>query len=181
MTIVHTKSGRAFDVVKIDPDAIDIEDIAWSLAHQCRYNGHVTRFYSVAEHSYKGAILAAAYGWAVQRAFLLHDAAEAYIGDIIAPIKNHPAVKERLIGIEAPLLSAIYRKFDVEPVSGSVALIDRRMCAIEVSQLVTTPLTGDWPDEVREPAPFHGLDALGDDPKNARAGFLRMAQMLGIG
>lgn len=82
---MHTFTGKKF--YPMDPRAEDIciEDIAHSLGLQCRYNGHVKEFYSVAEHcvhmsyavSPKNAL------WA-----LLHDATEAYVGDMIRPLKK---------------------------------------------------------------------------------------------
>lgn len=80
----ETISGRAFSLIDPDPKSILITDIADSLAKQCRFNGHIPRFYSVAQHCCIVADLLPArlglYG-------LLHDAHEAYIGDIIRPVK----------------------------------------------------------------------------------------------
>lgn len=72
---------------------LDIEDIAHALAFQCRYNGHTRKFYSVAEHSVR---VAQVMDWLSPQedldlwcmAGLMHDAAEAYIGDIISPVKT---------------------------------------------------------------------------------------------
>lgn len=51
MTWIQTYSGRQFDIAAPTPEMVDLEDIAHSLAMQCRYNGHCQHFYSVAEHS----------------------------------------------------------------------------------------------------------------------------------
>lgn len=83
-----TYTGRRFYPLDPRVSEVDWRDIAHSLAFTCRYGGHVRRFYSVAEHC---AILAGYFlrlgkpdlaKWA-----LLHDAAEAYVGDIIRPLK----------------------------------------------------------------------------------------------
>lgn len=81
-----TIGGQKF--YPFDPRAseVDIEDIATSLSHICRFNGHVKRFYSVAEHS----VLCSYVGdptYAFDK--LMHDAEEAYTGDLIRPIKTH--------------------------------------------------------------------------------------------
>lgn len=86
-----TYSGRAFWPLDPRPDEVDIVDIARALSHQCRYNGHCAVFYSVAEHSVKLA------DWfrdvqddvGLARQALLHDAAEAYLGDMIRPLKRY--------------------------------------------------------------------------------------------
>lgn len=99
---MQTFTGRAF--YPLDPRASEINslDIAHSLAMQCRYNGHVQRFYSVAEH----CVLLCDYvldqaGLGPDEAHdaapevrrlalwaLLHDAGEAYVGDMVRPLKR---------------------------------------------------------------------------------------------
>lgn len=87
---LQTASGRRFDLCDPRPDMVDFEvDIPEALARVPRFTGHVRAGpYSVAQHSVIGA-------WAILRetgetaaalAFLLHDAHEAYIGDIATPI-----------------------------------------------------------------------------------------------
>lgn len=82
----QTWSGKTLFLLDPDPEKICIEDIAHALARQCRYNGHVDcMHYSVAQHS----VLVS---WVVPSQFapvgLLHDAAEAYLGDCVRPLKN---------------------------------------------------------------------------------------------
>jgi hypothetical protein len=82
---INVFSGGKFDILKPDWEDIFIEDIAHSLAYQCRFAGHTTKFYSVAEHSIILSHLTKPEDrlWA-----LLHDSAEAYIGDVIRPVKH---------------------------------------------------------------------------------------------
>lgn len=84
----NTATGRTVHALTPDIEAIDIEDIALSLARQCRFMGHMRRdvwFYSVAQHS-----VHVSYECAPEHALLglLHDAAEAYVQDLISPIKH---------------------------------------------------------------------------------------------
>jgi uncharacterized protein len=65
-------------------DDVHIEDIAHGLAFQCRFNGQTRAFYSVAQHSLLVAGLVPA---RLRLAALLHDAAEAYLGDMVKPLK----------------------------------------------------------------------------------------------
>jgi len=83
-TFIQTYSGKKFDYLKATADDIDIEDIANPLANICRFSGHVPEFYSVAQHSVLCSQLVPA-----EFAFeaLMHDAAEAYVQDLPAPLK----------------------------------------------------------------------------------------------
>ena len=81
---ISTYLGNRFYPTEGRIDAISIEDIAHGLAYQCRFNGQTNQFYSVAQHS---LMVAALVPPAYQRAALLHDAAEAYLGDMVKPLK----------------------------------------------------------------------------------------------
>jgi hypothetical protein len=85
----HTSRGRAVDLLNPVPEDIDIEEIARALAYQCRYNGNVKAYYSVAEHSVLMADRLYRSTGAPQLAMgaLLHDAAEAFTGDITYPMQ----------------------------------------------------------------------------------------------
>jgi hypothetical protein len=81
---MQTRWGRAFYPLDPRPEDIDICDIAASLAKLCRYTGHTKSFYSVAQHSVLVSTLVPAEH---ARWGLLHDAAEAYTGDMGRPMK----------------------------------------------------------------------------------------------
>lgn len=86
---IQSYTGRQVTPLTITPDQICLEDIAHALSNKSRYTGHCPRFYSVAEHSVKGARLFAQQGRPdLALAFLFHDAAEAYLPDIAGPIKG---------------------------------------------------------------------------------------------
>jgi 5'-deoxynucleotidase YfbR-like HD superfamily hydrolase len=84
---------------------ICIEDIAHSLSHQCRFNGHLPTFYSVAHHS---ILTAERVDPEHKLAALLHDASEAYLCDIPRPIKPHLTNYKE---IEDKLMQVIAEKF----------------------------------------------------------------------
>lgn len=86
---IQTHSGRALDLLEPCVHDIWLADIVRSLARQNRYLGHVGP-YNVAQHSVACSITAGYLGLpeSVQLAVLMHDAAEAYIGDIPAPLKR---------------------------------------------------------------------------------------------
>lgn len=88
-TIATFPSGVHVDPLNLRPEQVRLVDIAHALGMLCRFNGHVRYFYSVAQHSAE-----VSYGiWQVQRSLalpaLLHDAAEAYLGDQIRSLKQH--------------------------------------------------------------------------------------------
>ncbi|SHG67276.1 phosphohydrolase [Massilia sp. CF038] len=81
---VSTFLGNRFYPLEPRIDRVAIEDIAHGLAYQCRFNGQTQAFYSVAQHSLVVASLVPA---DLRLAALLHDAAEAYLGDMVKPLK----------------------------------------------------------------------------------------------
>lgn len=126
-TQIETASGRFVDVLSPDPEAIDLDDIAHALSLTCRYGGHVKRFYSVAEH----AILVhdlLRFGQderntALLLAALLHDAAEAYLGDVVAPLKYAQRSEE----FDYP--GSIHRASRLDDFTGAYKRISSRMDA----------------------------------------------------
>ena len=87
---MKTFTGQYINFQDISSNEFLIEDIAASLSKQCRYNGHTSDFYSVAEHSIYVAILVEHATRSKKEALhaLLHDASEAYLGDISSPLKK---------------------------------------------------------------------------------------------
>jgi len=85
-----THSGRRVHPFDLKREDVDMRDIAHSLSLICRFQGHCPFHYSVAQHSYLVAALLQRDGHPVEIQLwgLLHDAAEAYIGDVISPIKH---------------------------------------------------------------------------------------------
>jgi hypothetical protein len=110
---IKTFTGRV-DPLNPVVDEINIEDIAHALSRQCRYNGHCVGFISVARHSIWVAEQLAAQGYdkVVQLTGLLHDAAEAYLGDLVRPIK-HSDFGVEYLKIEAILEEVIAKCFGI--------------------------------------------------------------------
>lgn len=88
-TTVDTFTGRTIDLAAPNPTAISVADIAHGLSNACRFMGQAQRFYSVAEHSCLVADLVAGEHHDPGRvaAALLHDGHEAYLGDVVTPLK----------------------------------------------------------------------------------------------
>jgi uncharacterized protein len=81
---MQTQSGLRFFPLDPRPRDFDITDIAHALSMLCRYNGHVDQFYSVAEHC---VLISQAVRPEYALDGLMHAAAEAYVGDMIRPLK----------------------------------------------------------------------------------------------
>ncbi len=81
----QTVSGRVFWPFDPRPEDVTLEDVAHALAMECRFGNHTPTFYSVAQHSVLVSRLVAP---SIAMYGLLHDAHEAYMGDMTRPVKN---------------------------------------------------------------------------------------------
>lgn len=134
MNTYTTYSSKVLDLDFVEQKDISLEDIAHSLAYQCRFNGHTKRFYSVAEHSIVlHALVQAESG--VQNlersmAALLHDAGECYTGDITQPVRDFLYVSDAR---EKRILEAIFGAFEIsyKALDESLLAMDEDLCTVE--------------------------------------------------
>jgi 5'-deoxynucleotidase YfbR-like HD superfamily hydrolase len=124
------QSGAELNLLEPASCPFTIEDIAHGLAMTCRYAGQCRIFYSVAEHSVHLSHLAG--GRALEA--LLHDAAEAFIGDVSRPLKQLlPEYK----ALERSLEAVIRARFGLEPVcSPEIKALDLSALATEQAQIM---------------------------------------------
>jgi len=108
-TFILTHLGRKMKLDKMEKEDIRIEDIAHALSMVCRFGGHCARHYSVAEHS---LLVAQMVPEEYKLSALLHDAAEAYLGDVVSPLKRIPQM-DGYRQIERELESLIEEKYSV--------------------------------------------------------------------
>ncbi len=160
---IETFTGKQFYFLDPKEDQIDIRDIAHSLAFTCRYTGHSSRFYSVAEHSVLVSYLAAS-----PLAGLLHDASEAYITDIASPIKPYLSNYKEL---EDMLMGKIAAKFGFDyPLDPDIKDCDATQLKTEAKYLLRSrgqPWAHLYP--TRRP---HGIKPMCLAPEGAEALFL---------
>lgn len=144
---IATYSGKIFDLLNPKPEQVCIEDIAHSLAYQCRYTGHTRSFYSVAQHCVLMAENQDLPGDPIKK--LLHDTDEAYLGDIAKPWKlllyveipltsiqknYHQTIKNFELGIQDVIGLALGVDLSY---SAEVKKSDIRMAATEIRDVMT--------------------------------------------
>lgn len=149
---MRTMQGRCIDLLNPNPDNILIEDIAHALSMQCRFNGMIRQFYSVAQHCVLAAEMFGLLDLSDDEklAVLLHDASEAYLGDVISPLKGLvTGYKE----VESNFMSIIAGKFGFEyPLSKKVKLADMMILEVEWRSLVLgveMKISGWCPDKAK--------------------------------
>lgn len=167
---MQTFTGRAFYPMDPHPDDVDPRDIAHALSMICRYGGHVQAYYSVAEHCVlmSHAVAPENALWA-----LLHDATEAYVGDMVRPLKHAmPAYRQA----EDRLMGVICGRFDIERTCpAEVKAADNRILRDERDALMADP---PLPWTSVEDVPALGVRIHGWSPAEAECRYLaRLAEL----
>ncbi len=135
---INTVSGLRFYPLDPRPEEIIASDIAWSLSMICRFNGGLRRFFSVAQHC---VMVAENVPPDLALAGLLHDASEAYVGDVITPLKA--ILDGKFKELEHRIDRAIFEKFEVAyPMDPEIKAADKRAVATEIRDL--TPASVYW-------------------------------------
>lgn len=180
---VHLSNGKLLDLNNPDLEMITIDEIANSLSKICRFGGRLPEgfFYSVAEHSvlvYQIATQLEGSGTLLtpnaKRAIFLHDAAEAFVGDIVRPVKN------RILGfgpLESRLADAIFEKFGITkndtPRSLLQSCADNAMLELETAFFYGVHHSLPQPLENK-------IEIMCLEPDKARKLFLNTARELGV-
>lgn len=131
---MQTYTGKQFWPLDPRPEEIHILDIAHSLSTICRYGGHTQKFYSVAEHCVLMSYVVPEEDrlWA-----LLHDATEAYVGDMVRPLKiDMPEFREA----EDRIMDCIVEKYELTSLTmpASVHDADARIILNEKEAVMLT-------------------------------------------
>lgn len=148
-------------------DLIDPRDIAHALSQVCRYGGHTRRFYSVAEH---GVLISRAVPEEDRPWGLMHDAAEAYLGDMVRPVKIG---LQEYRDLEGRVLLAIASRFGLNMFGypQTVKDADNRILLDERVELLTPPPQS-WDTSIEDLEPL-GCEVLGWYPPVAELEFLQ--------
>jgi hypothetical protein len=168
---IQTATGQRINPFAPAPEEIEIVDIAHALANQCRFAGHSRVFYSVAQHSIHVAELLSGRTsdsdtllWG-----LLHDGAEAYLGDLSHPIKYHSKLGKSYRSAERELQRVICERFRL-PYDPPQLLreVDLSLLAVERRQLMGA--LWPWPQLEHVVAADINIEPL--TPQDAKAAFL---------
>lgn len=172
-----TFTGKTFDFINPEPDSICIEDIAHALALECRFANQSRVHYSVAQHSVLVSQVVDVRDpvfteIALRRMALLHDAAEAYLGDLSWPLKTLLPDYKR---IEDRVHRAIAKRFGLASLvlPSQVKDADRQLLANEGMSFMSP----DWRDAAVDPCPKIGVIQALDAPR-AEALFLKRFEEL---
>lgn len=168
---MQTYTGRRFYPLAPTADDIHPLDIAHALSLLCRFNGHVDRFYSVAEHC-----VLLSYAVAPEHALwaLLHDATEAYVGDMVRPLKRS---MPEYVAVEDGVMAAIAEAFGISgTMPPEVKLADSRILLNERSALMPHTVHK-WAVDDLEPLP--NTTVIGMSPAAIEAEYIsRLTDLL---
>ena len=110
---------------------VSIRDIAHSLSLQCRFGGHCQRFFSLAEHS---LLLSRMVGLDLALCALLREAAQAYIQDLVLPLRHLLGGYQEL---SDRIWASVAKRFRLPLVlPEAIARADLRLLATEVEYLL---------------------------------------------
>lgn len=107
--LANANSGTLINYRTPVESMVRLEDIGVALSNICRFGGQIHTFYSVAQHTLLVWFLAPDH---LKEAALLHDAAEAYVGDVIKPFKN--LLGDRYESYENKFQAVIFKKYGVD-------------------------------------------------------------------
>jgi hypothetical protein len=166
----QTSTGKKFYFVNTPLESIDVIDIAHSLSNICRWMGHCSEFYSVAQHSVLLSLIAPA---PMKMFALFHDAHEAYLGDLARPLKRLTSLGEEYTRLADPLQRTIEKRFNITPPENmdEFHLLDSRMCVTEAAHFMENDFSNEagW---MMQGAPFE-ISIYPWTPTNAKNAFLK--------
>lgn len=145
-------SGKRFHPIAPSVEDVNTDDMLRGLAFTSRFNGQTRRFYSVAEHSVWCSVLAEqAGGKGLARQALLHDAPEAWIGDMVRPLKYSMDTYRQ---VERRIWRVVAKRYGLPvELDERIKDFDNIMCVTE--KLALKPNAGPWPglpDGIADPS-----------------------------
>lgn len=176
---IQTYTGGRFWPLDPDPSEIHVEDIAHSLSNVCRFGGHSRRFYSVAQHSVLVSEQLPDTGDRLSLWGLLHDASEAYLGDMVRPLKEQPGMKAYREA-EERVQRAVAERFGLSwPIPREIALADEQLLITEARDLMGDPEWARVMAARKAPLVTLPFEIIPLGPEQARCAFIERFAELG--
>lgn len=129
---ITTVSGQRVSLLNPQRNQIKIDDVAHHLAWKCRFNAHMNRWYSNAEHLINCANMAGD-NLALRRKLFVHDTGEFVTGDLTTPVKRMFADYKKFCDDFQDFMYMIFCGDKMEP--SQLKVIDQRMTATEMKHL----------------------------------------------
>jgi 5'-nucleotidase len=140
---IELSSGAKLRLQDPDPELLTIEVIASSLSKLCRWTGHTSKFFSVAQHS---VLVSRIVPEEIALDGLLHDASECVVGDLSRPMKLLLG-RNAFIGIEKRVHRVIAERYGTSfPHDPRIKEADDISLAMEIAiscRQLPTPITGE--------------------------------------
>jgi hypothetical protein len=178
---IETIDRTAFDFLDPKIEMLDLFAMARALSNQCRFAGHVDRFYSVAEHSVRGHdFILEHFGDAeMAHKFLFHDGSEYVLVDIPRPLKRFPGIKDAYYTLEAKVQDLVWKWRNLPPgMTTNLIWVDNLMLSTEREYLRAAPIPELWGD-LPEPLPPEKFAGAGWSPDEAFKQFLQRVELYG--
>lgn len=172
-TMIETAGGGFFDFTNPRPEDVHLSDVASSLSKVCRFAGHVSRFYSVAEHAVlvRDLVIAAGHHELALPA-LHHDSEETYLGDVTTPLKA--LLGDAFQKVREPLDAVVGEALGIDPeLFHHPVVVDADLQALRAEAWVLKAGRGSgWGlDHISTRLPA-GLSIVGMSPPSAERAFL---------
>lgn len=170
---IQTNSGQCFDLLNPTISMITTSDIAEALFKIPRFNGHLSTWWSVLHHSLAVAKLVQNIlshdetysNWTEETkastilCALLHDATEAYVGDMAKPLKD---LLPEYRTIEDRIFETIRVAYSLPPICPLIKLADAVLLSTEASHFLSPPPVSDWHLTFAPPLPYSFLEQFED-------------------
>ena len=170
---LQTFTGARFYPSDPRPADIHIEDIAHALSYINRFGGHLPEPWTVAQHALVMAEFAPP---RLRLATQMHDSPEAYLGDVVKPLKQMLPEYQRL---EGTVYRAIFDRFEIGEPCERICLdpiveeLDLRMLVTEAQQFIPHRIDA-WDEQIGvEPLDVDLKSLRGESPQSVKAKFLR--------
>lgn len=180
-------SGKTMNLFEPKVEDIRIMDIAYGLSHKGHFSGQTKKFYSIAEHSIICVELEEKLKLGVDKVYLLfHDANEAYLPDMIKPLKNRieawsglEATVQRCINDKLKLLKQDYNKFKTIDMIAQAIEFKAFYPTRDVYEFIGDRLPVEYIDRIHKG--LIGRDMVKYyDPRGSKIAFMDKCKQLGV-